>query len=184
MRRPGRDIDADLGDLIRFGTISEVDLDAARCVVAVGEVRTGPIRWVSLRAGDTRTWSPPSIGESVLLICPEGDLAAAVALPGLSCNAFPPAGNSLRELIAFRDGSVIAYDREAHTFELLLVDGATARIRAPGGLAIEGDVAISGKLDVADSIAAEGDVTGAGISLKDHRHAGVQPGSGQSGKPL
>ncbi|HWL46295.1 MAG TPA: phage baseplate assembly protein V, partial [Sphingomonadaceae bacterium] len=148
-----------LGDLIRFGTIASVDLAAARCTVAAGDLITGPIRWIEPRAGATRSWAPPSVGEQVLLICPEGEIAAGVALRGVSCATYPPAGDSARELIVYDDGAVLAYDPEGHALEALLPAGGTVRLVAPGGIAIEGNVAITGDLTIS------GDATASGISL-------------------
>jgi phage baseplate assembly protein V len=48
-----------------------------------------PIRWIERRAGRTRTWSPPSQGEQVVLLCPGGEIGAAVALRGLFSSACP-----------------------------------------------------------------------------------------------
>lgn len=183
MRRPNHDDDADLGELIRFGTVAEVDLAAARCVVVAGDVRTAPIRWLQLRAGKTRHWSPPSEGEQCLLLCPEGDLAAAVALLGLSSTAYPPAGNTIRELVTFDDGSVIAYDPVSHALEAILCAGGSVAIVAGGGVSIQGDVTITGNLGVEGKVDASVDVVGAGKSLKSHRHGGVQAGAAQTGAP-
>lgn len=183
MRRSARDDDADLGELIRFGTIAEVDLAAGRCVVAASDVVTGRIRWLQGRAGATRHWSPPSVGEQVLLICPEGDIAGAIALPGISSNHFPPAGDGLREILAFADGAEISYDPDAHALAAHLPAGATVTIVADGGVSIQGDLSISGNVQVGGQLDAAHDVVGNGISLKSHTHGGVQAGGAQSGGP-
>ena len=168
------DIPATLGEL-RYGTIASVDLASARCTVAAGDLTSGPVRWIEVRAGATRTWSPPTIGEQVLLICPEGDLAAGIVLRGIFSAANPPAGNSLRELIEFADGAVLAYDPQAQHLDIALPAGAT--------VAIVGDVAITGKLVVSETIAAAGDVTGDGVSLAHHLHGQVQAGGAKTGQP-
>lgn len=165
------------GELLRFGTIASIDLAGARCVVQAGDVVTGPIRWAEGRAGATRTWSPPSIGEQVLLLCPEGEPAAGVAMRGIASTANPPAGDSLRELIRFQDGAVIAYDPVAHALEAILPGGATAMIQADGGITLIGDVTLTGTLT------ASGDVIASGISLTGHAHGGVQAGGASTGAP-
>ena len=176
--------DRETGEMIRFGRVASVDLAAGRITVDAGDVTTGPIRWAAGRAGDTKTWSPPTVGEQVMLLCPEGEIAAGVALLGVSCAAYPEAGNSLRELIQFGDGAVIAYDPEAHALEAVLPAGATVKIVAPGGVTIEADVTIKGNLSVEGDITATGDVVADGTSLKQHRHDGVTAGSAQSGAPV
>lgn len=50
-------------------------------------------------------------------------------------------------------------------------------LTAPDGFTINADVTLNGKLD------ATGDVTAAGISLINHTHSGVDPGSGNTGAP-
>jgi phage baseplate assembly protein V len=183
MRGPS-DIPDTVGDLIRFGTIAEVDLAAGRCVVDTGDVRSAAVRWIEPRAGATRSWSPPSIGEQVLLICPDGDIAGAVALRGIASDAHPPAGDSLREIFAiFVDGCEIAYDPEAHRLEATLPAGGVARIVAPGGVEIEGDVTITGDVDVTGTLTASEDVKAGAISLKSHKHGNVQAGGAKTGGP-
>ncbi len=171
-----------LDEMIRYGKVATVDLAAGLCVVSTGDIVSQPIKWLEIRAGRTRTWSPPSIGEQVVLLCPGGDIAGAIAVRGVSSDAYPPAGNSERELIEFSDGTVIAYDPTAHLFELLAGEGRL-RVTATGGLSIEGRVSITGSLQVDGKISATDDVEAAGKSLTDHVHLQVQPGSGVSGKP-
>lgn len=189
--QPTEDIPLDPATLIRLGVIASVDLGAARCTVRCGdpeegEIETPPIRWVMPRCGDTRVWSPPTIGEQAVLICPDGEIGAALALTGIIRDSFPALGSTLEERIDFADGAQLRYDSEAHHLEALLPDGATATITAPGGLTlnaeagvtINGDVTLNGKLTASD------DVIAAGISLKTHKHGGVQPGGGQTGAPV
>lgn len=171
MRTP-EDTPPQPSELIRLGTIAAVDLAAARCTVSLGEgLVTGPIRWIEPRAGATRSWSPPSIGEQVILFCPEAEMAAGIALRGVVCNTFPAPGSTLREFVEYQDGAQIGYDPEAHHFDITLPASATARIVCNGGLTIVGDVTI------------EGDVMADGVSLTKHVHTLVRAGTDKSGKP-
>lgn len=178
MRTP-EDTPTDADQLIRFGTIASVDLGAARCVVDLDDDSASPpIRWIETRAGQTRTWSPPSVGEQVLLFCPAGEIGAAVAMRGLSSDAFPALGDSLAEIVEFMDGARLSYDPEAHVLSVTLPDAGAVRIVAPGGLSVEGD------LDCTGTITATVDVLADGISGKGHRHNGVQSGAAISGGPV
>lgn len=174
----------DPDQLIRFGSVASVDLAAGRCTVTIdengasGDATTPPIRWIEPRAGKTRTWSPPSEGEQVVLLCPAGEIGSAVALRGLSTNAYPPAGGSLAELIEFDDGAVLSYDPEGHALSIKLPAGATLAVEADGGLTIKGDIELTGKLTASD------DVIASGKSLKNHKHSGVQAGPAQTGAPV
>jgi phage baseplate assembly protein V len=190
--RPEDEDPVDPRAILREGTVLAVDLDAGTVEVETGEVRSAPIRFSTGRAGDTRIWSPPSVGEQVLLLCPEGDLERAICIGAIPQDSFPPAGNSLTELILFADGAQLSYDPEGHHLELALPDNATLALRSTGGvsidvgsaeLAITGNVTIDGDLEITGAIRADGDVTGAGVSLENHLHGEVASGQSQSGPP-
>ena len=136
-----------------------------------------------MRAGKTRTWSPPSLGEQMVVFCPAGEIGAAVALRGLASDAFPPVGSTLAELIEFEDGAKLSYDPVSHAMEVVLPAGATLAITAPGGSTITGDVTINGNLVCTGTVTGESDVLGGGKSLKSHKHTGVQAGAAQTGAP-
>lgn len=180
MRNP-QDAPTDPDQLIRLATVASVDLAAARCTLRLADGddgETGPLPWLESRMGATRVWSPPTVGEQVLLLCAGGELGAGVILRGLFCDAFPPPGDSLTELILFGDGARLSYDPQAHALAFTLPAGATMAIEADGGIAITGDITLTGKLSATD------DVVAAGISLKTHKHSGVQAGAAQTGVPV
>jgi phage baseplate assembly protein V len=186
--RQQEDIPADLGELIRLGSIATVDLAAGKCAVRYGDpdddgggAVTPPIRWLALRAGRTRSWSPPSIGEQAIVLVPDGQLAGAVALVGIYSEAFPAPGATLAELVEYADGARIGYDPEAHALTAILPAGGTVAIDAPGGITLRGPVTIEGNLSVQGDASATGDVKVSAISLRDHKHEKVQPGSGVTG---
>lgn len=191
MARQTEDIAADFATLIRLGTIETVDLLAATCTVRLSDgedddgepVVTPPIRWLCGRAGATRIWSPPTMGEQVVLLTPDGQIGAAIALTGVVRDAFPPAGADAVELIAFADGARLSYDAEAHVLTADLPDGATASIAASGGITLTGDITIDGDVTVTGKVTADGDVVGEGISLSKHKHGGVQSGGAKTLPP-
>ncbi len=183
MRSP-QDAPTDPDQLIRFGTIASVDLGAARCVVTLDDAAaTGPIRWFEARAGATRTWSPPSIGEQVMVLCAGGEIGAAVALRGIASDANPPAGNSLVENITFSDGAVLSYDPAAHALAFALPAGGTMAITAPGGVTITGDLTINGDATATGTVTGQADVVAAGISGKGHHHGGITRGTALADGP-
>lgn len=159
------DIHGKIGDLIRLGTIMSVDLVAATAIVQSGDVVSPALHWIE-QAGAFRTWSPPTVDEQVMLLCPEGDIAGGVILRGLFSNDFPKLGSSVNPQINGPDGLVIT------------LTGDGIQIVAPGGVAIEGDVTVTG------TVTASEDVVGGGISLKSHKHGGVQAGGAQTGAPV
>jgi phage baseplate assembly protein gpV len=173
------DIPLDPAAMNRVGVVASVDLATARVTVLYGdpdgeEVESPPLRWLMPRSGDTRIWSPPSIGEQGLILAPEGDIAGAVFLPGLT--------------MLFADGARIAYDPEGHVLNAELPEGATVNITADqvnitGPVSISGSVAIDGDVTVSGTLTADTDVVGGGKSLKGHKHTGVTAGGGVSGAP-
>ena len=171
-----RDDDSGLVEPIAYARVTMVDRAAGRCVVAAGDIVTRPLPWLERRAGTTRSWSPPSPGEQGVLVCPGGDPAGAFFIPGVFSDAHPPIADDTRDAVEFPDGSTVEYDPDAHELIVTVADGAV-RIVAPAGVYIEGDLDVKGRIVASEDILADT------ISLQDHRHAGVQPGGGQSGKP-
>lgn len=178
------DIQRVIGDLVREGEV--VSLDHATGTARVqfaDELTTGDIPWLAIRAGSTRTWSPPAIGEQVMVLAPEADTARGVIIGSLSSDAHPHPANDESTLTEYADGARIGYDPKSHALTAILPAGATLRIDADGGIVLKGDMTVDGDIKSTGTITADTDVVGAGKSLKDHVHLGVQPGGGLSGKP-
>ncbi len=176
------DLPAGIGDLT-YGRIASVDLKAGRIIVDLGDVQTQPVRWFTGGSGKTRVWSRPQIGEQVILLAPGGDIAGAVALRGLDCDAFPPIADEAREIVDFGDGAILSYDPNAHILAVVLPAGATVSIVAPGGITLDCDVRVTGDMVVDGKVEAGGDVKSGAVSLLKHKHLGVQPGGGVSQGP-
>lgn len=173
-----QDAPTDPDQLLRWGRIASVNLADGLCTVELADdVQTGPLPWFEARMGATRVWSPPSIGEQVLLLCPAGELAGAAALRGVPSDEHPPAGSTQSERILFADGAELEYDPESHSLAVIMPSGGTVSIAAEGGISVTGDIILTGKLT------ATGDVIAAGKSLINHKHTGVAAGSAQSGPP-
>lgn len=125
-------------NLIRRGEVSAVDLDAVKCRVKSGELETNYLDWISLRAGTTRTWNPPTVGEQVLLFSPGGDPAQGVVLCGLNSNQNPAPSHSASENAThYPDGAVVKYDYASHTLEATLPGGGSAVITAPVSVTVK-----------------------------------------------
>lgn len=184
-------------DLIRFGVIAEVDLSAGRCVVAIGDILSAPLPWLCPRASAEAdeggepdvVWDPPAKGEQVMVLSAEGDLSAGLVLAGVpSDSVLGQLGDARGRAVffrRFRDGSTILFDPEAHELAVELVDPGKARLIAPGGVEITGDVKIIGKLETTDDVTVDGtvkaskDVIAKDISTVGHRHPAGQPFTGK-----
>lgn len=167
-----------LANLIRLGTIAAVDHEAERCTVKTGGLTVPGRPWLALRAGASSDWDPPTVGEQCILLSPSGEPAQGIALIGLYSQQRPAPSNSatLRRR-KYPDGAVIDYDHASHTLTATLPDGGKAKLVAPGGVSILGDVDITGLVTVSE------DVIAAGISLVNHVHGGVQGGPSKTGAP-
>ncbi|ATI54498.1 phage baseplate assembly protein V [Sphingomonas melonis] len=178
------DIQRLVGDLLREGTIESVELGAGMCRVRIADdFVTGPIPWAVTRIGKTRVWSPPSVGEQVLVASPEGDTMRAIIIGSLQSDANPHPASDGSTLIEFEDGATIGYDPEGHRLFADLPAGATVSVVAQGGLHFTGDLTVDGDIRSTGTITADADVIGAGKSLKSHLHKNVQAGAALSGPP-
>lgn len=171
-------------NLIRLGTVAEVDHGSlpdkrpARVRVQSGELLTGWLPWAALRAGTTRDWDPPTVGEQVLVLSPSGQTAQGIAITGLFSALIPANGDRAGlHRRTYPDGAVVEYDSEAHQLLATLPAGGRVEIVAPGGFKLQGDVDIDGLVTVTR------DVVAAGISLVKHPHGGVQIGNAKTGAP-
>lgn len=133
-----------LNNLIRLGTVAEVDHAAARVRVRSGDNFTDWLPWLSLRAGSTRDWDPPSTGEQVLLLSPAGDLAQAIVLAGIYSAANPPpAASADLWRRTFPDGTAITYDHAASRLTLNAVGAVKLDIEGDATVTVGGTAAIT-----------------------------------------
>lgn len=149
-----------LDNLLRLGTIANVDHAKALVKVQSGNILTDWLPWLTLRAGTTQTWSPPTTGEQCLVLAVSGELTTAVVLVGLyTQNA--PSHNPDEHCIKFADGAEIKYD---HTSGHLSAKNCkTAEIHATQSITADtpsltctGNVTIDGTLTVQQQISGNG----------------------------
>jgi hypothetical protein len=76
-------------NMIRTGIVVETDLDAGRCRVQTGGIYTDWLQWLTHRAGRSRTWWAPSVGEQVMILAVGGELDTAFVLPGIYSDDHP-----------------------------------------------------------------------------------------------
>lgn len=101
-------------NLIRSGVVTEVDTVKGLCRVQSGGIQTTWLNWLTTRAGRSRTWWAPSVGEQVLLLAIGGELDTAFVLPGIFSDDNPaPSASADSWHVAFPDGAVIEYEPEA-----------------------------------------------------------------------
>jgi len=183
-------------NLVRLGTIAAVDHGSltdqrpARVRVQSGELLTGWLPWLTLRAGSSREWDPPTLGEQVLLLSPSGQTTQGIVLCGLFSQLLPANGDRANlHRRSYPDGAVIEYDSQAHRLSAVLPQGGVTQLTSTGGITIvgpithQGDYTQTGNQKVTGQVTVSQDVVAAGISLVKHTHGGVQSGSSQTGAP-
>ena len=100
-------------NLIRTGIVTDVDHDEGLCRVQTGGMETTWLNWLTCRAGRSRVWWAPSVGEQVLLLAIGGELDTAFVLPGIFSDDHPAPSASPDALhVSFPDGAVIEYEPE------------------------------------------------------------------------
>ncbi|MFJ5423733.1 phage baseplate assembly protein V, partial [Wolbachia endosymbiont of Drosophila barbarae] len=50
-----------LANVVRIGIVKEIDYEKAKAKVKIGEIVTDFLPWITSRAGEERSWLPPSI---------------------------------------------------------------------------------------------------------------------------
>jgi phage baseplate assembly protein V len=168
-------------NLIRFGTIADIDHDAQRVRVLVGKNTTAWRPWITSRAGDAQTWFPPSMGEQVIVLSPEGDFTNAAILPAIySDKCTSPSTNPAHHTTRYADGAVVQYDRESHTLTATLPDG-TSITAAPGKVTSNAeDTECTGNLLVQKDLVVNQNLTVNGMSALN---AGMNVQAGKEGGP-
>ena len=184
-----------LHNLLRIGTVSDVDTARGLCRVQSEGNLTAWLPWLSGSAGQVRSWHAPSKGEQVLLLALSGELNTAFVLAGIFSDAFPaPSASQHAVHWAFPDGAQLSYEPENGaltasgiqsasiqaavkiTLDAPLVE-CTRQLKAKtfeltDGGSLKGDVSHSG-----------GRFSSNGIVAHSHVHAGVSSGNSQTAGP-
>lgn len=150
------DLSRRLESLIRLGTVAEVDHAAARVRVRSGGLLTTWLPWLTHRAGDTRSWCPPTVGEQVLLLCPSGEPGAGIVLPAIYADARPaPDTSASTHVVTFPDGARVCYDHASSHLDVQGIKTATVQAselvtvdvpetRITGNVTIDGNLLVLG----------------------------------------
>jgi phage baseplate assembly protein V len=171
-----------LANLLRYGQIEQADYAQALVRVQCDGYLTGWLPWLTRRAGGDVDWWAPEVGEAVLVLAPDGDPALAVVLPAAYSDAVPPPETS-PDIAAWRFGTAVSVAVDRSTGALTVIASGTVRVQAPRVEIAAEQVEITGHLSVGDGVTVTGDVTADGISLKTHKHGGVQAGGALTGAP-
>ncbi|SAH34239.1 phage baseplate assembly protein V [Enterobacter hormaechei] len=190
-------------NLIRAGIISEVDAEKGLCRVQTGGMETTWLNWLTSRAGRSRVWWAPSVGEQVLLLAIGGELDTAFVLPGIFSDDHPaPSASPDAFHVSFPDGAVIEYEPEIgaltvsgiKTADVTASDSITATVpvvlvKASTRITLDTPEVVctnkltTGTLEVQKGGTMRGNIEHTGGTLKsngvqvdDHGHGGVERG--------
>lgn len=190
-------------NMIRTGVIVETDLDTGRCRVQTGGIFTDWLQWLTHRAGRSRTWWAPSVGEQVLLLAIGGELDTAFVLPGIFSDDNPaPSASADAWHVTFPDGAVIEYEPETgaltvsgiKTADVTASDSITATVpvvlvKAETRITLDTPEVVctnkltTGTIEVQKGGTMRGNIEHTdgtfksnGVQVDDHGHGGVQKG--------
>ncbi|MGR6981214.1 phage baseplate assembly protein V [Testudinibacter sp. P27/CKL/0425] len=158
----------------RLGLIAAVDHAAARCKVRSGEILTDWLPFAAMRAGTTKTWSPPTVGEQCLVVALSGELTTAIVITGIYTAGNAPSQSPDEHVIEFADGARIVYNQANSD---LSVNGVQTINITCQQTTINGDMQVNGKIE------SSGDQIAGGISQMKHIHKGVTPGDSKTKEP-
>lgn len=178
-------------NLIRTGTVSDVDPVNWLCRVKTGDLETKWINWLTLRAGSTRTWWQPTVGEQVVLLSLGGNLETAFALPAIYSEAFPPPDYSEDgDTTEYSDGGFFQYDPARNLWLIrgvknVLVEGAENMELNTKKFALNaGEAVINAAMKINGAVTQSGGAMSSnGVVVHTHKHGGVKSGTDTSGGP-
>jgi phage baseplate assembly protein V len=95
--------------IIRIGIIQEIDYVKAKARVKIGDNITGWRPWVSL----AKAWIPPSVGDQVVVLSPNGDFEQGIILSALYHSKSKAPSNKENEIkFKLSETSSICFDSD------------------------------------------------------------------------
>lgn len=165
-------------NLIRFGTIAEIDHGARRVRVQSGKLLTEWLKWQTDRAGSTRSWNPPTLGEQVMILSPSGELGNGIVLPSIYSDTFDSVSSDpTLHIVEYPDGARIAYNHATGALsstgiKTALVQASdsvtldtpmthiTGNVQVDGDVHVNGDTSIDGNLSYGNGLSGTGGSNG------------------------
>lgn len=201
------DISRILRNLIRTGVVTDIDTAQALCRVETGGITTAWLHWLTPRAGRSRTWWAPSVGEQVLVLAIGGELDTAFVLPGIYSDDNPAPSASADALhISFPDGAVMEYEPETGALtvtgiktasvsasESVVVTVPVVTVKASQKITLDTPEVVctskltTGTLEVKKGGKMNGNIEHSGgtfksngVQVDDHDHGGVERGGSRT----
>jgi phage baseplate assembly protein V len=127
-----------MSDLLRFGTISEVQGDKARVKLAEKLV-TDFLPVLQFANSYKQKWEPIRPGEQCFVLPNLGDINSGLIIRGVYFDKLPAPGTSDKEEITiYEDGTSISYNTESKTLTVSLAKDATIGITGDANITVGG----------------------------------------------
>lgn len=169
-------------NLIQIGTIVGVDTaNRALVRVQIDERVTDWFPYLMTSNSHIKMWTPPKVGEQVIVLSPYGEGDDGVAIGSIFNVDLkePTWANDHTSGIEFSDGTVITYDTTA---KALTIDASgSVAITAPSGITVTADTAITGNVTITGNLTVSGTIIDEKGSLSTHVHSGVMAGPSNTG---
>lgn len=197
-------LEANRGASLRFGTVTGVDAadGSARVQLEDGDgMVSAPLRVLQRRSLKDKAQCLPDIGEPVACLFSGQGLESGVLLGAHYSTQTPAPGQpAAHDYTVYEDGTELWYDRKAHSLDAKIRGAATMETRGGARVHMQGDadaasegtltlkaplIRLQGSVIIEGGslIVPDGDVSGGGVSLGEHRHGGVESGPAESGPP-
>ena len=152
-----------LTNVMRPGRVAQVDAQKGLVKLAYAKDENGAdvvspwLRWME-RAGGIKTWTPPSVGEQVLMFSPSGDISGhSWALPGGYSQANPqPHDKGGEHKMTIGDLSILV------TGDDLMIEAPGKVVIKAGQIAFDGQVTLGGQPGSGQPVHRKGDKDSAG----------------------
>lgn len=126
MSLPISDLFRRFENIIRIGTIADIDINSKRARVNSGKLKTNWLPWPANIGNNFLHWKPLRIGTQVVLACLSGDPAQAVIITTLySQQIDAPNHEPHCDVIQFNDGTCINYNSITHHLQLTVAGSMT-----------------------------------------------------------
>lgn len=177
-----------LENIVRTGTVTEIDEEKWRLRVQSGGLDSNWLRWTAQRAGAFKVWVPPSVGEQVWFLCLGGNTDVAFIGGSLYSDDNPAPGVSRNEMVVTApDGATFRYDAEAGALQVKGIKSAV--VEASVKITLDTpevectNLLITKNLKVTEGGEMRGDITHSGgaftsngVQVDDHNHGAVERG--------
>lgn len=177
-----------LENVVRTGTVTEIDEEKWRVRVQSGGINPNWMRWTAQRAGAFKVWVPPAIGEQVWFLCLGGNTDIAFIGGSLYSDDNPAPGESRNEMVVTApDGAKFRYDAEAGALQVTGIKSATIEVSVKVTLDTPEvectNLLTTRSLNVREGGEMHGNIahtggafTSNGVQVDDHNHGAVERG--------